>query len=149
MMARVFEDIKLTWRGVEYVIPSQHVMRAIARIEDHITLAELMQAMSEGRPKFSKISSAYASVLRFAGCQVADDEVYDGMLGNIEERSPEGIPVVAQALNGLLSMMMPPKAMRQKLVETTDAGESERRPSSPRAGASSSQKRTRQPTGGG
>lgn len=147
-MSRVFEDIKLTWKGEEYVVPSQHVMRAIARIEDHITLKELMEGMSRGAPKFSKIASAYASVLRFCGCAVEDQDVYEGMLCGVSEESDQGISVIAQALTGLLNMMMPPKAMRSSIVEVKGSGESKRRPSSPGAEASSSRKRTKQPTAG-
>lgn len=149
MGKRVFEDVTLTWKGTEYLIPSQHMMRVIARIEDHITLRELMESMSNGSPKFAKISSAYASVLRFAGCSVDDQEVYDGMLNGTDEKSPEGMSVIAQALTGLLSMMMPPRALRQKTVEVDSTGESSRRPPSPKAEASASRKRTRSLTAGG
>lgn len=148
MGKRVFEDVKLTWKGDEYVIPSQHMMRVIARIEDHITLRELMESMSNGSPKFAKIASAYASVLRFAGCAVDDQEVYEGMLSGTDEKSPEGMSIIAQALTGLLSMMMPPKTLQQKTVEVNSSGESSRRPPSPKAGASASQKRTRSLTAG-
>lgn len=147
-MGKVFEDIELTWKGTKYVVPSQHVMRAIARIEDHITLKELMEGLSNNAPKFSKIASAYASVLRFSGCPVEDQEVYEGMLCGADEKSDQGISVIAQALTGLLNMMMPPNAMRSKLVEVNKSGESERRPSSPRVEASSSRRRTKQPTAG-
>jgi hypothetical protein len=149
MAKRVFEDITLTWKGAKYVVPSQHVMRAIARIEDHITLQELMEGMSQRRPKFSKIASAFASVLRFAGCAVEDEEVYDGLLSGADEESPEGISVIAQALTGLLNMMMPPKSM-QKLsaVEVGKKGESRRRSPSPKAAANSSLKPTKLATAG-
>lgn len=147
-MSRVFEDIKLTWKGKEYVIPGQHVMKAIARIEDHVTLKELMEGMAKGAPKFSKISSAYASVLRFTGCAVEDEEVYEGMLCGSQEESEAGISVIAQALTGLLNMMMPPKAMRSSVVEVKGSGESKRRQSSPKVEASSSPKRSKQPTAG-
>jgi hypothetical protein len=148
MGKKVFEDVKITWKGDEYVIPSQHMMRVIARIEDHITLRELMESMSNGSPKFAKIAGAYASVLRFAGCNVDDQDVYDGMLNGADEKSDEGMSVIAQALTGLLSMMMPPKALQQKTVEVNSSGESSRRPHSPRAEASASPKRTRSLTAG-
>jgi hypothetical protein len=148
MAKRVFEDIKLTWKGTEYVIPSHHVMKALGRIEDHITLAELMQGMNDRKPKFSKIASAYGSVLRFCGCQVEDEEIYHGMLHGVSEEDETAVPLIAQALMGLLSMMMPPRDMQAKTIEMSKSGESERPPPSPRVGASASRRRTRQPTAG-
>lgn len=101
----VFDDIHLNWQGRDYVIPANKVMGAIARIEDVITLTEIYEASQQRSVKFSRVSSAYATVLRFAGATVTDEEVYAGMFDG-----QSAAAAVRDALTGLLSMMIPPSA---------------------------------------
>jgi len=101
----VFDDIRLNWQGTDYVIPANKVMGAIARIEDIITLTEIYEASQRRSVKFSRVASAYASVLRYAGAKVTDEEVYLGMFDG-----QSAITAVQEALTGLLSMMIPPAA---------------------------------------
>jgi hypothetical protein len=101
----VFDDIHLNWQGSDYVIPANKVMGAIARIEDVITLTEIYEASQQRSVKFSRVSSAYAAVLRFAGATVTDEEVYAGMFAG-----QSAAAAVRDALTGLLSMMIPPSA---------------------------------------
>ena len=107
-MSKIFEDIKIKWDGTEYTIPSKKVMMAIALIEEHVTFSELGEAVRK-RGGFSlvKISAAYGSVLRFAGAEVSDEEVYGELLSN--EKMATNLQSV---LNGLLAMMIPPSAIK-------------------------------------
>jgi len=101
---RVFEDITLSWGGQTYTIPSDRVMPAIARVEEIVTLVELIE-MSK-KPRLSVIAEAYATVLRLAGASVTTEEVYAGMFSGAQ-----GQIAVAGSLRGLLSMMIPPSAV--------------------------------------
>lgn len=101
----IFEDIRLNWQGVDYVVPSNKVMGAIARIEDVITLTEIYEASQHRSVKFSRVASAYAAVLRYAGATVTDEEVYAGMFAG-----QSAAAAVRDALTGLLGMMIPPSA---------------------------------------
>jgi hypothetical protein len=108
-----FDPIVIGWAGREYTIPSRNVMRAIARIEDVVTLVELQQYAQRGTMPMAKIADAYASVLRFAGAQVTGEDVYAGMFGG--EGDTETQANVLAAITGLQEMMMPPE-IRKKLA---------------------------------
>lgn len=101
----VFDDIHLNWQGRDYVIPANKVMGAIARIEDVITLTEIYEASQQRSVKFSRVSSAYGAVLRYAGADVTDEAIYAGMFAG-----QSAAAAVRDALTGLLSMMIPPSA---------------------------------------
>lgn len=103
-----FDDIRLNWQGTDYVIPANKVMGAIARIEDVITLTELIQMSRQGKVKFASIAAAYAGVLRYAGVQISDEQVYLGLFQD------NNAAVVNAALAGLLQMMLPPDASSKK-----------------------------------
>jgi len=109
-----FDEIKLGWQGKTYAIPANSAMRAIALIEEHITMQELVQYAQRGTAPIGRLANAYASILRFAGCKVEDFEVYLGMFGN-----DGGQEAIAASVNGLLTMMIPSdlrKRMEQGLA---------------------------------
>lgn len=101
----IFDDIQLGWNDRDYVIPSRKVLGAVARIEDTVTLQELIAYGEKGTAPMAKVAQAYASVLRYAGAKVSDEEVYDGMFQG--KNSQE---LILEAVNGLLGMMLPPSA---------------------------------------
>lgn len=115
----IFQPVMLSWKGDDFEVPADRVMMLIAQVEDIVTLPELLSP--KGRP-LAKISMAYGAALRYAGAKVRDDEIYASMFS---EGSSES---AASAVNGLLSMMLPPSA-----VETKPAKKAKRQ-----SGASSS-----------
>ena len=102
----VFDDIRLHWQGRDYVIRSNRVMGAIARIEDHLTIAELQQYSERNTAPLAKIAMAYGAVLRYAGARVDDDEVYEGLFA-----ADDSSEVIMASLQTLLTMMVPPSAL--------------------------------------
>lgn len=103
-----FDDIKLGWNGRDYKIPANRVLGAIMRIEDITTLQELALCARREQVPLGKVASAYGAVLRYAGADVEDDDVYAGMF------SDAGTQLSAvQAVVGLLNMMIPKGAMAQ------------------------------------
>lgn len=113
----IFEDIKLTWQGRDYIIPPDRVMRAIAKIEDVITMSELGSYQNAKRLPLAKISLAYAAVLRHAGAVVADEEVYNSLFAEGAEKT---VGNAVAALNALMVMMIPPEHLREKVTEKKD-----------------------------
>lgn len=108
-MSRIFEDVKIKWDGQEYSIKSEKVLQAIAIIEEHITFSEIGEAsQKKGGVSLVKIAQAYGSVLRFAGADVTDEAVYEGLFGN---KNMSGN--IQSVLNGLLAMMIPPSVLRE------------------------------------
>lgn len=114
------QPVFLSWKGQEYEVSADRVMMLIAQIEDVITLPQLLNP--NGRP-LAKISMAYGVALRYAGAKVRDDEIYASMF---TEGSAES---ASAAVNGLLSMMLPPASVAEKSPE---------KKAKPRKGAASS-----------
>lgn len=95
-MARAFNDVTLKWKGSEYTIPSDQMLEAINRIEDHVSLETLhVRAGEKPSWKRGKIAQAYAAVLNFAGAKVTPEEVYAGMF---EKGETNAAGVAVQAL---------------------------------------------------
>lgn len=97
-----FESITLVFGGKKYVIPANRVMGAILSIEDHLTLDQLYKYADSNTAPLGKISVAYAAVLRYAGAEVADEDVYVSLFGR------EDPTAMATAVHNLMRMMLPP-----------------------------------------
>ena len=131
----IFEDIKLAWDGRDYVIPSDRVMGAIARIEDVVTLGELQRYSEKQAAPLAKVAMAYGTVLRYAGANVTDDQVYAGIFSG---EAPNQQDSIVTSIYTLLAMMLPPEAMRSgSKDEDTPQG------NAPTTAARSSRKATR------
>lgn len=123
-----FEDIKLNWKGEQLVIPSNKVMRAIALIENSVTMHELGAFHQRGTAPMARIAMAYADVINFAGGKATAEEVYAGMFSGGDTAG-----AAQAAIDGLLQLMLPPGDMS---VEVS--------PKKLKAAAPSSRKRTKQ-----
>jgi hypothetical protein len=113
----VFESQTLMWKGETYVIPSHRMLGAIATIEEHLTFTEMVRAHL-GRPPLVKIARAFGSLLRYAGCKVTDDEIYESIFdpkANIVER-------IQQALIAFLMMMTPSANLNVPQAERAASG---------------------------
>ena len=99
----VFESQSLEWKGKTYVIPSNRMLGAVAEIEEHITVNEMVVS-AFGRPSMVKISRAFGGLLRYAGCKVSDDEIYE----SIFDPQANHIERIQAALATLLMIMTPP-----------------------------------------
>lgn len=106
-MPGAFEDIHLGWGGVQYTIPSNRVMGAIARVEDVMTLSELYQHGQRETVPLGKIAMAYGALLRYAGAPVSDEDVYAGMFSQGADHLQEQ---VRSAIEHLCQIMLPPSA---------------------------------------
>lgn len=106
-----FDDIKLGWGGKVYTIPARKALGAIARIEQVITLKELTQFAQRETAPMAMLAQAYGSVLRYAGADVTDEDIYTGMFGAAGQ---DVSAVIAEAVQTLMLMMIPP-AIRAKM----------------------------------
>lgn len=130
-MGGIFEPITLKWRDDEFVVPSNRVMGAIARVEEVVTLKELLDELNDGgRIRMARLATAYATLLRYAGAGVTDEEIYADMFGR-----ETATATAQQSIHTILALMVPPK------VETR--GE-EPPPGKQETAASSSPPRTEQ-----
>ncbi len=104
----LFDQVTLTWDGRNYVITPSRVLRAIAKIEDVITLQQLSKA---AQVPFAKLALAYHALLKFAGADVSEEDVYEKLWGEAGEGENAVVMV-----NALLAMMLP-KKVRKALEE--------------------------------
>jgi hypothetical protein len=139
-MSSIFQPITLEWRDKRYVIPAERVMRAIAIVENHITLLELQRAAVNGSAPLAKIAGAFADVINYAGGTLSAEEVYLGMFGDGADVLKIQLAVVT-----LLQMMVPPDAAKA-LTVTVEEGEDAVKKS--KAAERSSKRRSRRPTHG-
>jgi len=134
-----FEDVKLSWSGKDYVLPADAMLRTIAQVEDIMPLGSLYQAMFRKTLPIAKLSMCYGIMLRAAGVEVSDDEVYEGLF---EDAGRSMQAKAMQAIALLQALMIPPAALRKeedkpaKGVRATGS----RAASSPSASSSSSGK---------
>jgi hypothetical protein len=108
-MPSAFDDVTLEWNGKPFTIKANKRMEAIARIEEHVTLAELARFWQRGTAPQARLAKAFAAVLQSAGATVTDEEVYIGMMPG-GESNPEAVHASIQLL---IAMMLPPETMRK------------------------------------
>lgn len=123
---RVFDDIRLKWKGNEYTIPSNRVLGAIMRIEQVVSIDDLFSALPQAAGgvkttiKLGALSCAFATALRYAGAEVEDEEVYASIFGSNPQDAASSM---LGAVQGLLSMMIPQSAVEAAEKEAKEAAE--------------------------
>jgi len=93
--------VNMRWRGKDYTIPATQAFQIGEQIEDIVTLAEIAQWGQ--RPKMHKLARCYATMLRFAGCKVADSVVFDEIMAAKED--VDGNLAAAQAISALAELL--------------------------------------------
>lgn len=96
-----FDKIELKWKGETYTVESNRVLRLIARVEEVVTVDELVKYAQRQTAPLAKLSMAYGAALRYAGVTVTDEEIFESIF------SGNSSAAVTQAVTGLLSMMIP------------------------------------------
>lgn len=108
-----FEDVTLSWKGHDYVVPAKKQLMLIARIEDALAGESGLQAVTllfrrEG-PPHSRLAAAFGAALRYAGATVSDEEVYLSIHADIAQGSREQVAAKMHAMTiGLLAIISPP-----------------------------------------
>jgi predicted ATP-dependent serine protease len=73
-MAAVFQAVEITWGGEVYRV--KPTMRILNEIEQLSPLSKIARRILDGEPPKSHIAVAVAILLRSAGVQVSDEDVY-------------------------------------------------------------------------
>ncbi len=110
-----YDPVELDWRGKTYSIPPRKVLGAIARVEEHLTFTELLGHAGRNTVATAKLAMAFGSLLRYAGADVTDDDVYEGMFA-ASVGSSEGADAIVTAISILMSMMIPPGARKNPVL---------------------------------
>lgn len=93
--------VNMRWRGKDYTIPATKAFQIGEQIEDIVTIAEISQWAT--KPKMHKLARCYATMLRFAGCKVADATVFDEIMG--AQADADGNMAAAQAIGALAELL--------------------------------------------
>lgn len=94
----IFDDITLSFKGEDYTVKHNRVMMLIAKVEDVITLSDLVN----NNIKLSKLAEAYKVALEYAGAKVEVEDVYASLFGD------GGAQNVQNSIQSLIMMMLPP-----------------------------------------
>ena len=126
-----FSPVTLTYRGEEFVVPPDKIWGLIGVIEEVITHGKLVVALHKQEVPITKVASAFAAALNFAGAKnIKPHEVSIGA-------SQDQIYLHAFALFEILNLCMQPEGIGQ------GAQQGESQPEEP---AQVTTKRARQPT---
>lgn len=77
-MAAIFQEIQLGWGGEQYSITP--TMKLLNKIEQDVSLARLAHRMSVGDVPMSQLACVIGTLLRAAGANASDEEVYSEMM---------------------------------------------------------------------
>jgi hypothetical protein len=98
-------DIRMTYKGAEYVIPDSRAFEIGMIVEDIVTLGRLAALMQD--PKFHTIARCYGAMLRAAGCKTSDREVLAEMMAKVKTGEPgAGRMAAMEALSMIAAVLM-------------------------------------------
>ena len=97
-------NIRLSFRGEEYVIPDTQAFEAAGLVEEIATLAEVSKWFKN--PKYNKLSRCYGELLRLAGCKVSDREVHKEIMDQIKQGGGDRGLAALEALGALVAVLM-------------------------------------------
>lgn len=110
-----FEDVTLTYSGVDYTIKAGKLLPVIADIEDILrgtgTQPAVQVLLRPGGPSYPRLAMAYASALNAGGCGVTGDEIYLAIMDDFAKGKSEAAEKVQMAIFALLQIISPPLAL--------------------------------------
>ena len=105
----VFQEVIFGFKGEEYTVPANKVMKLIAEVEDIVSLGDL----TTGRgPHISKLAAAYCYCINYAGGKATIEQVYETLFGVDENLSS------ATAVTNLIALMVPPSSYQPDTEST-------------------------------
>lgn len=124
-----FQDQVLSWNGAEYTLTARGIMPLVAEVEDILTGSSGQtagQVLMSRRASPSRVSMAYAAMLRWAGCEVSDEEVYLSMQDDLAEGRSDYLSTYMTATAALLEIVSPPMSEKlARLMEEAESGDAD------------------------
>lgn len=119
-MAVVFQDIQLSWNGAEYTVTP--TFKLIQRIEQRYSITATAQRMTEGDTPLSHVAGIVGELLRSAGADVSDEEVFAEMFAGDQEAVQAMAIALIQAACPIQPATKPAKAKPKKAAPAKKAG---------------------------
>lgn len=86
----VFRDVTITWRGKEYVVtPSLRMLRTIEMMG--ISIFGVASSIQSGTPAFASLATIAGVMLRSAGANVSDDEIFADMQNALKSEKAQSV----------------------------------------------------------
>lgn len=86
----VFRDVTITWRGKDYVVsPSLRMLRTIEMMG--ISIFGVASSIQSGTPAFASIATIAGIMLRSAGANVSDDEIFADMQNALKSEQAQSV----------------------------------------------------------
>src|SRR6056297_892204 len=124
-----FEDVKISWKGAEYVIRANTMMPLVAKMEDVLSGESgrpAIQVLTTGNgPSIPRLSMAYGAALRHAGANVTDDEIYLSIVNDFATGDADVAVKMQRAVQAIIAVMAPPIALA---MSGGDESDSEKKP---------------------
>jgi hypothetical protein len=95
--------VEMKWRGKTYTIPASAVFDAVLEVEEIITLGAIGEMHDPVKRKIGKVAQAYGSMLRSAGCKVADVTVFEAISPGGEKEMESAVDAIAALVSLLLA----------------------------------------------
>lgn len=129
-----FQEVTLSWKGVEYTVPADRQMGLIQVIEDGLTGGTGRQAIgvllaAEG-PSYSRLATAFGKALRYAGAGVTDEEIYLSIIEDVADQKADAAVAVQTCVLSLISIIAPPIGSR---LASITAGKTDKKKIKPTA----------------
>lgn len=116
----MFKEIEIVWFDQTFIIPPDRVLRAIAVVEEHLTIGDLARESQTGTLRLARMASAWGALLRFCGSRITDDEVYVSLFAGDDA---EVRARMFDSVSTLLALMVPPQPQQpQGEVAAASAG---------------------------
>lgn len=122
---QVFQDWRIEWNGEHIVVPSQRMMGLVHTVETVIPPIKLSVMMSDLardptsiRPAL--ISQVLSAVLRYAGKEVTEEEVYNGLFGRADKVYATAVTIAA-LIDGIT-----PESVRREMAKEAPQGNANR-----------------------
>lgn len=148
-----FENVTIGWKGTGYSVPPDRCMGLLARIEEVLAppgsgVNALDLLAQPHKAHLTKLARAYAVALRYAGCQVKDEEVYLSVSRDVMKGGQEGYHGILTLAHGLLFMFFPDWSRDEELAQG-EAGNETGTTSNEPSGAASSDTSMKSPSEAG
>lgn len=113
-------DIRLTWKGTEYVIPDSRAFVAADALEDLTSLGETYRWIRD--PKFAKMAKCMVALLRVAGVTDIDpDTAWREITAQYKRQQPIDFMASVLMLQAILQNGAPEFDVKGKEPEKTSA----------------------------
>jgi hypothetical protein len=119
-MAPVYREVTLEWNGKSYTLTPTY--RLIQQIEQHVSLAWLLNCTIEHRPPLSQLAEVLATCLQAAGCRDCDATAEEINAELYAMDDPAAAKALMLSATNLVFALVPEKPFRGNAPPPAEGG---------------------------